>query len=137
MTSFEEIVEYINERYPQQKNYQLKNCSDQNFAIQQSYVYQYIMGVISTDGYSRTVDSYKFDMSQRLGKALPNHDCVPFPFATEETEELKDVLIKLSEYFDADLNIEKMLQQLRSESRKSNLNYIMITVVQITTIFAE
>lgn len=129
-TTSKEIIEYIEREYPKENQIELKNLSDLNFETSGKWLNQYIIGVTPKDQFGSGIDHYKYRMKDRLSKVSSHFECLPWPFRDYEVEELKTALSDLSNYFEADLDIPKMIGGLKMRRDNGDLYYLVVTVVQ-------
>jgi hypothetical protein len=133
-----EIITYIEKNYPMQdQEIAIKNCSDLNIEAQIKPLNQYIIGVTPADMFSNEISQYEHNMKEKLANVSPYFRCLPWPFYDYEIDELKTTLSELSDYFQANLDIERMIKDLNIKKETGKMYYVVITVVQYPIIYVE
>ena len=131
-----EIIDYINHNYAPSQLGKLRNCSDLNLQAKVNYVYQYIVGVAANDPMGNDIRHYEQYLKDEVGDLADNIiKSLPWSFNVDEIEELKSVLKDLSNYFEADLEIDKMIE--KAKRIKSELYYAVITVVSVPVLYVD
>ncbi len=124
-----DIIRNIEESYPMQPLASISNISDLDVEANMHTTNQYIIGLTTDDTYPGGIDHYKFKMVERLKPVSENVRVLGWPFEMEELDEVKQVLSDLAAYFNANLDIAKMVEKVKG--RDANHFYITITVVRI------
>lgn len=137
MITAKEIIAGVEKNFPKQDQMNIKNSSDSGIEGKIKIFYQYVIGLTEKDAFGGGIDHYRHWMKNKLGEVLPNFHCSPWPFRDHERNDLKEVLTELSDYYDADLDIEKMIKGLNIKEERDNLYFIVITVIQVPILYAE
>src|SRR5688572_24096686 len=133
-----EIIAYIEKDYPTQgQHVAIKNCSDLKIESQIKPLNQYIIGVTPSDPLSNDIRHYESRMKQKLESASPYYKCLPWSFYGNEIEEMKTTLKELSEYFEANLDLDLMTKNINIKNDDRKMYFIVITIVQYPIIYVE
>ncbi len=124
-----DIIPNIERDYPMQPVAVIGNISDLDMDAKMNVTNQYIIGLTTDDTYPGGIDQYKHKMIESLKQVSPSVRVLGWPFEMEEMAEVRQALADLAAYFNANLDINKMVE--RVAGRDANHYYITITVVQI------
>jgi hypothetical protein len=93
MTTSKEIIQYLDKKYPQQKDQLvIVNCVERNFSFQQKVFVQYILGVTLDD----RSDSYKAQMAKSLANVSQHLSFPAWGYSSQDNDSMKAVLAELA-----------------------------------------
>jgi hypothetical protein len=131
-----EIISGVEKKFPLHQQIILKNGSDLRIGFQETYLNQFIIGLTPRDQFGYGIDHYEAFMRRELKEVTPRFKCLPWSFHDYETEEIRKVLQELSDYYQADLDIERMIKQTIKRDN-GDMYYVVITVIQYPIVHVE
>ena len=130
-----EIIKVIEKEYPQTDNsVTIKNCSDLDIESQVRQGHQYIIGVAHRDPMQAGCEHYQNAMRQKLASYGLQCAFSPWSFEDDELDGVITTLKELSKYFDANLDVDRMIRKLNIGKPKGEMYFIVITIVLIPII---
>jgi hypothetical protein len=133
-----EIITSIEKDYPQTDNsIVIKNCSDLDIEGHIRYAHHYLIGVTGRDPMAASIRHYEYAMESKLKEAYLGCKCLAWSFDDYELEAATTVLKELSEHFDANLDVDRMIRKLNIQKAKGEMYFIVVTIVFIPLISVE
>lgn len=123
------IIENIEKSYPKTDPVLIGNLTDYDIEEKIGLFNQYIIGVTPRDEFSNGIVNYNFDLAYKLDAMKASINPMRWPFNEEESDQIRLELKDLSEYFDVELDIERLMND--ALKTKIHRYYVVVTVVRI------
>lgn len=133
--SSETIIQGVLKHYPEPETIAIKNCTDLNLSEKVGTIHQYILGITEKDKFSGDVHHYENWIKKELSQINANIKCLAWMFEGDEIDELKSALVEVAEYFNSEIDIEKILTQNKIKKNANTSYFLVITVVQYPIIY--
>jgi hypothetical protein len=124
-----EIIKFIEENHPQDEG-KIENCCDSLYGFEVKWLTQYIIGVTNSDPLKTDIEHYDTEMKRKLENFSRCVQCIPFHYTGEEKQEMKTALIEVAEHFNAKMDIERKINDLRIPRDGSGHFFIVVTIVR-------
>ncbi len=135
-TTTTQILKAVLGKYPEKQKQHISNCSDKNIEGRIDTFHQYIFGVIPYVSFGPgSIERYSDNIRQRLGNLPAELAISPWPFAEYEINELRTVLQDLSNHFQANLNVNEMVDH--AIRTKAEHYYIIITIIRTPVVYVQ
>ncbi len=133
-----DIIQAVEKKYPLSGEHKVKNISDLDLDLKQETHFQFIIGVTKADLMgSVNFDTYQYRVKERLERLPIEFNCLGWPFKGYEQEEAITVLSELGEYYNAELDINKMIGRLNIKPKDEyEYYYIVVTIVSLPVFIA-
>jgi len=128
--TFERIAGYINKHTEKFYNGMLLNTSDLYLPDNIDVGYQLIFGVTNSDIHNADIQHYEFNIKQQLEYSGLEPKFLAFPYS--EKEILIEALEKLSDNYDAHLDIKRLIRDI--DFKNDRPVYIVITIIKFPII---
>ncbi len=136
METATKIIASIEKKYPVSNQPTISNCSDLNIGSEIKYLNQYIIGLTASNLHSEmTFDKYKHSIKEKLHEISKEVDTWAWSFNGDEINEVRGVMHELSKYYNANLDIEKMISKLNIKKDDGRMFYLAITIVPIRIVY--
>lgn len=130
-----EIITAIEKDFPQTDNaVTIKNCSDLDLEARVQNGHQYLIGVAHRDPMQAACERYQYGMRERLNQLGLQCAFSAWSFDDDDLGATKQTLKELSEYFDANIDVDRMIGKLNIGRPKGEMYFIVITIVIIPLI---
>jgi hypothetical protein len=135
--SSSEIISQIEKKYTNEVQPTIKNISDLNINKDPKLIYQYIFGVTIPDKYSEAIQFnwYEEKMRNELSSITKDLIFYGWPYHNDEIDDLKSVLNDLSDHFEANLDIDRMIKN--AQKNTSDYYYLVVTIVPVYLMYAD
>jgi hypothetical protein len=134
MYTAKKIIEDIEKHYPVLELPKIQLAfPDYKVEVGKYDFYQYIIGVCTND-YGNGIGNYEYEFQKRF-KNIAEVKSLPYPFESNERDELKIALQQLSDHFNANIDVEDMFKRQVRERDKTY--YIVVTIVAIKILYVE
>jgi hypothetical protein len=134
----EKMIADIETKFPLKNQLAIQNISDLNIEAKFKNTYQYIIGVTRADSFGSHVnfDNYKYNIQNLIKDTSLGCQFFGWPFKGEEASDAKETLKSLLQYFNADLDAEKMIEKLNITKKDSDEYYYIVITVIIVPFFS-
>jgi hypothetical protein len=130
------IIDYLEREFPKQK-FEIRNGMDINSEDSFAPIYQFMLGITYADRFQNDISHYKLQQAQVLEKFGLNHKCLAYPFKDYDIVEAKLVLDELAQYYEIEIETERMIKALNIGKPVDKTYYIVVTIVQSFLLFGK
>src|ERR1700744_4664596 len=127
-TTAKDIISGIHAKHPQGIHITIQNHNDDNIENKKATVYQYLIGITEGDN-EKEFEHYENRIKKSLTDISSHVECLGWIYRNEEIDEMEVVLKELTEYFNVDLDIEKMVREAKLKNPK--YYYLIVTIITI------